>query len=188
MQLHLRPERLEIVRRWLGPGIVGLTLAAVAWNAMLVGYFVGALGTETVSIVRLVAPFLHVAVGAALAYAALAGLVNRSHVVVTPGLLWVRHRPLPWCGGLDLPRRRILQLYCAARGAVSKGEQRYDVRAQLTYRGQRTLLKRLENLDQALFLEQQVEIHLGIRDEPVDGELPRVPRSESRGDGKSAGG
>ena len=36
-----------------------------------------------------------------------------------------------------------------------------------------TLLKRLMDADQALFVEQQIERFLGIKDTYVQGELPR---------------
>ena len=69
-----------------------------------------------------------------------------------------------------------MQLYCRRKVRNSKNGQSYTYRVELRRAdGARdVLLKGLEDEDEALYIEQQLEAHLGIEDQVVAGELARV--------------
>jgi hypothetical protein len=126
-------------------------------------------------------PIAHVAAGVWLTYVVISTFLNRTIIRVAAGTeLSVQHRPIPWPGNCKVPTIDLKQLFCtemspyrfAARfhnptdysGAFSvlaiKGD---DSRV--------TLVSGLSELDEALFIEQQIEQHLKIRDQRVPGEV-----------------
>ncbi len=52
-------------------------------------------------------PLIFVGVGAS--YDALAGWLNRSHVVANKQLIGIQHRPLPWFGNRDIEASDLKQ-------------------------------------------------------------------------------
>jgi hypothetical protein len=177
---HLEDDglTLRITWRWFHPLVFFLLPFAIAWNAFLVGWY--GMATQMPGMpdpmrwIFLVFPLAHVAVGVGLAYAVAAMLVNRSQVLVDRGQLRVSHGPLPW-PGVTLDAHEINQVFCSETGARNKeGTVQYQVQARLTDGGAKTLLNHVADASEALFLEQAIEQHLRIRDEPVPGELPRT--------------
>ncbi len=75
-----------------------------------------------------------------------------------------------------LPAKDLNQLFCKEKVRRSKNgtHTTLEVHALLSGGKRRKLLVLLEDIDQALFLEQEIEAHRGIRDRPVDGESPRL--------------
>jgi hypothetical protein len=120
------------------------------------------------------------AIGAiGLSYYALAGLVNRTIIRAGRERLRIYHAPLPWLGTLDLPVADVQQLY-AARRVIRRGRRMgfgvsvsYMLRAVLQNERQREIVGGLREAEDALYLEQELESHLGIPDQAVPGELPR---------------
>jgi len=177
------PDRFELVEedgglfiqwRWLSAKTWFLLVFSIAWNSFLVFWFSTAFSMDRIVWIMVLFPIAHVAVGLFVAYQAITGLVNRTQISVSGEVLRVRHAPLPWPGNRDMPASSLDQLYCKEVVTRTKNggtQRRYELHA-LTQEGTRVkLLKRLDDLDQALFLEQQIEIHLGIRDYAVDGEV-----------------
>ena len=73
-----------------------------------------------------------------------------------------------------MPADQIQQLYCTAKTSSSRNgtSTAYELHA-LTSGGEDRKLLKVDELEQALFIEQEVEKFLGIADVPVRGEIPR---------------
>jgi hypothetical protein len=113
-------------------------------------------------------------VGVGLIYVCLACILNTTTIRADSGQLTIRHHPLPWPGGrTNLDTHNIKQLYVKRHVSHSKNGTRttYQLHA-ITQEGRRKkLLTGLNDEDQALYLEQEIETHLGIENTPVQGEL-----------------
>ena len=114
-------------------------------------------------------------IGLFLLYSVVAGFTNSTTVKASETALAIHHGPLPWKGNKTIPRASVSQVYCkeitrpSKRGPVSI----YNIET-LGENGIRdTLVKNLTDPEQALFVEQQIEKHLGIKDTYVQGEIAR---------------
>ncbi|MHC4922598.1 MAG: hypothetical protein ACYTG4_00755 [Planctomycetota bacterium] len=122
-------------------------------------------------------------VGLAGVLLSIVGFFQRTTVAVAEGLLTVRHGPLPMGEAVKLSVHDIVQIFCVADESAATDDEDVKEVASLvaTYDvvvkrrdGRRTrLVEDLDELDQALFVEQQLERYLGIRDAAVSGEVPR---------------
>jgi hypothetical protein len=169
-----RGRDLVIVRRWFSWMYLFLAFFCAVWNSFLVFFYSIIIATDA-PLPLLLFPALHVAVGAFLTYMTLAGFVNRTTFTVERDHLTVRHGPLPWRGNRDVSTTSLLQLFCTEQ--VSRGRNgttiRYSVEAVLTDGGHLKLATGLDAREQALFIEQVLEKHLGIQDRPVRSEMSR---------------
>jgi len=153
--------------RWVAAPVA---LFAGTWSAFLIAFYRGLLAGDAPTPV-LVAPAVHVVVGVGLVYFLVVALVNRTTVRVGQGEITVRRGPLPWPGNRTLQAADLAQLFCVERSG-SKGGSTYAVMARLRSGREVTLVSGLREDRQARFLEQELEKHLRIDDQPVAGELP----------------
>jgi hypothetical protein len=83
--------------------------------------------------------------------------------------------PLPWPGNLDLGTGEVQQLFSSEK--VTRGKNGPAVTYEVGFLGpggtRRTLLKGMDAVEQALFLEQRLERQLRIADQAVQGEVAR---------------
>ena len=97
-------------------------------------------------------------------------LFTSTWVVVDKKSLSVRHGPVTFKTSYTFTRAEIEQLYIKER--VEKGQFRfYEVHALLTTGNHVELISTLETVEQALWMEQRLEGHLGIIDTVVEGEF-----------------
>ncbi|MFW5921545.1 MAG: hypothetical protein ACOCUS_06870 [Polyangiales bacterium] len=117
-------------------------------------------------------PIAHVAVGVGITYGALATLLNTTTVRVTRGELHVRHFPLPWWPAPRIPTNALEQLYVERKVTSTKNgtKVRWNLRAVTRGHSGQKIVGGLEDMDQALYLEQEIESVLDIRDRAVAGE------------------
>lgn len=178
--------RLHVTWRWFSWLRVPLLLFAVLWDSFLVFWYIiaffahralSATGDELPALAMFLVPLAHVAVGIGVTYAAIANLVNVTEIIVERGTLSLRHRPLPWYPRPTLATADLAQLYVARRVRRSKKGTtiRFDLRAISEAQGDLLLLAGLTDLEQALWLEQEIERHLGLTDRAVEGEVQRPP-------------
>ncbi len=167
-------DALRLTWRWRSGKAVAFAVLAflgLAWGAGFVAW--GAAKRE--SLILLAGIFNSVgALG--FSYYALAMLCNRSAVAASVRGLVVHHGPVPWLGNLARETKDIEQLYTRERVQHLKegGIQRtYEVLALLRGGKQVKVLSGLEEVGQALFVEQRLEKHLGIADRRVPGESGR---------------
>ncbi len=174
------PERFTVERpagglrirwRWFSPAAIFLAIFAVFWN----GFVCAWMGIALAAGAGAFALFgtLHALVGLLVAYGAVTMFVNSTQVEANYGTLTVRHGPLPAFGNKDLPRDSLRQLYCVerVRRTRSGSSASYELQAVKADGSSVGVLKGIENAEQALYLEQELERFLGIRDEAVRGEL-----------------
>lgn len=165
-------RQVSVSWRWFTPKLFFLAFFCAAWDSFLVFWYHMAFATGAPWIMK-VFPVAHLAVGAGLTYATLAGFWNRTTVAVSPEGVSVRHAPLPWAGNRTLPAAEIAQVYCQEEAGGDASTGGCSVNA-VTRDGRKVrILSGLEEGDQALFLEQLIESRLGIEDRPVAGELRR---------------
>jgi hypothetical protein len=157
LQVEDRGGELRITWKWFTWGVLLLIPFCIAWNAFLVGWYSIAIGAPHgapagIQIIMLLFPIAHVAVGLGLLYFCVLLLFNRTVVRVSYGELQLWHGPLPVPGNHRIPVDEIAQLYI--RHEHKQGNQG---NSSHTY-------------PLIVPLEQLVEEHLGIRDEPVASE------------------
>ena len=83
----------------------------------------------------------------------------------------VRHGPIPAGNSRDVPLQEVRQLY-VEEIVSSKGAKSYNVQIVLTTGPTLTLVTELQSPLQARFLEQTVEEHLRLPDEPMPRSSP----------------
>ncbi len=172
-QLDTSDGSARISWRWLSPKYLFMALFCLGWDGFLVIWYGIAFRMKEAPIVMLVFPLLHVAIGVGLTYSTLAGFLNRTRLEVSRDLLTIRHGPLPWGGNHTLRGRQLKQLYVEESVRTNKGNTQvsYHVMALDREGNKVKLLSGLEDKDHALFLEQELERHLGIEDAPVRGAI-----------------
>ena len=118
---------------------------------------------------------LHAAVGLGLLYTVLAMLFNKTTLRISYDSVTVRHGPLPYPGGKTIMRVDVKQFYSQEDISYRKNGQSRTYAVRLLTKNEKTidLITGLAGRDEALFIEQQVEKFLGIRDESVSDEIPR---------------
>jgi hypothetical protein len=172
------PE-LAITRRWYSHGLWFLLLFCLFWDGFLVVWYSIAGGMilsgegDPMAWVMLVFPLLFVVIGAAMTYFVAASFVNKTVIRVSGGVLTIRHGPIPWPGNHSIPTTDLSQLYCTETVIRGKHGCRsiYNVEMLRSDRTKLKLLDNLQELDQAMFIEQQLEQHLNIADQRVPGEV-----------------
>jgi hypothetical protein len=165
---------MQIIRRWFSPVILFLTFFCVFWDGFMIFWFYTSISQGA----WMMAAFgtLHGLVGLGLTYFVIGGYINKTYITVSYDRLNVCHRPLPFPGNKTIARDELKQLYSKERiSHTSNGTSvSYEVYA-LTHSGKKEkLLSGLTRSEEALFIEQEIEKYLGIRDETVPGEIPRV--------------
>jgi hypothetical protein len=159
---------LTITWRW--PRAIGAAFLvfSLVWWAFLAFWVAMAPGMMKLFVV------FHAAAGCVIVYVGLAMLLNQSSVRVDGEVLAVDHRPLWWPGRLQLRVADIDQLFVVQRFKRRSNNQgpriTYDLCA-LDRRGTQRKVAQLEDADQALYLEQRIEHHLGIVDVEVAGSV-----------------
>jgi hypothetical protein len=161
---------LQISWRWYSPAAIFLTIFAVFWNGF-VCVWISLVLSSGAGFFALFAS-IHALAGIGVAYGALSMFLNATRVDASYGMLSVRHGPLPAFGNLDLPRDSLRQLYCLERVSSSRrGTVTYELKALKADGSSVAVLQGLQSTEQALFLEQELERFLGIKDVPMSGEL-----------------
>lgn len=172
------PE-LSITRTWYSHAVWFLLAFCIFWDGFLVVWYTAGIGAmmsgsgDGMAWIMLLFPVLHVAVGLGLTYLVLCTFVNKTVIKVSMGELTVRHGPLPCPGNHQVPTCDLKQLYCTEK--IHRGKNgcstSYNLEAYLRDGKKLTLLSGLDQLDQALYVEQQVEQHLRIPDERMREEV-----------------
>ena len=119
--------------------------------------------------------FVVVVVG--MIYRSLASLFNKTTITVDENNLTVRHSPLPWHPKPTIAASSIEQLYVSegySKYSKSKNDIKtpyYILNAVLRDNSSKQLSSKMPLLEQAVYLEQEFETALHIRDRRVAGEI-----------------
>ena len=111
-----------------------------------------------------------------LTYLVLIGLFNKTYIMVNQQSLIIKQGPIPVWGNKNLNTGELKQFYSKKEESHShdeNGEQTYysyGLHATTKSGKDIKLLTNLENAEQVLYIEQEIEKFLRIKDEPVEGE------------------
>ena len=171
MDINHYDDYMHITRKWFGWSIIFMTVFAVVWNAFLFGFFINV--PSEAGLAAKLFPLIHVTVGIGISYYAVAGWLNKTNIYVSQHALEIQHKPLPWFGNKRLLVKDIKQLYSKEKISHSKNgtSVSYEVRVATNSGKDTKLLSGLETSEQALFIEQEIEKYLGIKNQPVRGEI-----------------
>lgn len=171
LSLEKFPTYIRITRKWFGIQTIFITVFAVFWNGLLYSYY-GALHEEADSFDRLF-PLIHVGAGIFMTYYAIASWFNTSTVSVSKQIIEIIHKPIPWFGNKSISSMDLKQLYVKERVTRQNNGNNitYEVHAILYSGTNAKLLTGLETSEQALYIEQEIEKYLGIKNARVKGEI-----------------
>ncbi len=163
---------LNIERRWLNSKYVFLAFFTILYGF----YFFDYITSPTPESYRITSPTsVQALVGVALTYIVLSGCINKTNIIVNPQSLIIKHGPIPAWGNKNLNARDLKQLYSIERVSYSKKgrpDHSYEMHAETKSGEDIKLLNGLENKEQILYIEQEIERFLKIKDERVIGEIP----------------
>ena len=160
-------DKLRITWRWLSYKSVLAVTGALIWN-----FYAAQMWSAPNDFIRGTPPLPFAisltAVGLILAYAAVATIVNRSHVVVDRQRLEIEHGPLPWSSPPPIEVSELDQLFVkCSRSDLESGPSTYSLHALLRGGEDKRLVANLLHRSQAEHLEREIENLLRIRDRPI---------------------
>ncbi len=101
--------------------------------------------------------------------------LNQTYIRISSSSLTIFHKSLPWPGGKVIEVGEIKQVF--TKGKIHRGKNgtsyTYDVFFQDQNSAEHKLVTGMDKPEQALYIEQEIEKTLGIRDTEVRGELSR---------------
>ncbi len=174
MSLEQTSHGIIITRYWRSLRGWLVILFSILWIGLFVGLRSLTAGM-TDPTVTLMMPLMHTTLGIGICYILLAHFINRTRITVSQSQITVAHSPLPWPGGCTMTTSRIEQLFCKeVRRRTNQGlQRRYQVWVVLTDGSQSKLVDLGLVPERALYVEQQIEMALNIRDREIPDELPR---------------
>jgi hypothetical protein len=146
------------------------TLFAIVWNLFLIPFVTMAISTGELQILLFLS--LHLIVGISFLIYTLGLWLNTTLITVSRKGIDVRHQPIPipFNPKRQLTASDIQQLY-VEEYVPSKTNGRPDITYAVRYKTQQgedeRLVKGFRNANHALYIEQEVEKFLGIKDKPV---------------------
>lgn len=168
MEIERQYDSMTITRKWFGWEVVFIAVFAVFWNGIIFkDYSTFTAYSEL--------PWIHIVAGVAVTYYAISGFFNVTKIQVSKRQIQIIHKPLPWIGNKKIDSLDIKQLYVKEK--ISRGQNNnsntasYEVHV-ITNSGRVTkLLKGFPTSEQALFVEQEIEKYLAIKNKQVRGEF-----------------
>ena len=153
---------------WVWRNASSMMLLGVAcfWNVMVFRHL-NASGFDLIRLAFMV-------IGLGVLYRGIAGVVNVTTISADEKWLKVRHAPLPWFPSPTIDSSSIEQLFVSEGFTESRDGSKtpyYIVNAVLRDNSLKQLSNSLPTIEPALFLEQEFERTLRIRDRPVAGEV-----------------
>lgn len=165
-------DYLRICRQWLSKKSIAIIIFAIGWDYFTISALIKFSNAEPADSgsIKIITILTLVAVG--VTYFAIATLANRTQITISRKQLIIKHSPIPWFGNKRIAANELSQLFVFERASNHNTDDQYTppsfgLRA-ITKRGKNLLL--LTNLDQeqALYLEQEIEHYLAIKDKPVN--------------------
>jgi len=165
---------LTITRSWQTPTLWFYGAGCVFWNVFIVVWFtiaISHLNSDTWSRgawFPVVFAIPQTIAGVCLAYATICRFVNQTRIHVASNEISVWHEPLPWLGNCTLSPCQLKQLFSVER-SHPKGPARvtYEVLAWQKDDEYVALLTGLEDVQQAHFIEREIETFLALTKECV---------------------
>jgi hypothetical protein len=185
-------DRLTITRRWFTCAALPILGFAALWDLFLVFWYVNVMSVDGMfSVLAMIFPLLHVAVGVSMTYYGIANVLNRTEIVVDKETIEIAHGPIPWRGGRTVHTAAVKQLYVhreEKRKRNSTGmTETFSVHALLADHASVPLVTGLKSRFQALYIEQEIERQLGIEAVHVKGEYLPAPHELRSGRARPVG-
>ena len=175
--LDVFEEYMHITLSWFGKRTIASTLFAViqiGFCLIILNNVSGGFLSNNSSLMDNLLPWVFGISGLGFLYYALATWINKTHIYVSKNAIEIKQKPLPWFGNKRLVTTDIKQLYSKKQISSSTSNNRstisYHLHVVSIDEDDMRLLK-VENAEQALFLEQEIEKYLGIKDLRVRGEI-----------------
>lgn len=175
MQLDRNGKQLVLSWRWFNFTHVFMLFFCIVWDSFLFFWYSQALSTNFnggFNLIMVIFPLGHVAAGVAITWSTLAGFLNSTYLSASPEQLQVRHSPIWMPGQQSLSSKQISQLFCRERESRTRNgvSVSYEVYALLK-NNQEVKLVSMSKPEQAAFIEQAIEKHLGIVNRVVPNEI-----------------
>jgi len=173
IEINYIENGMQIVRRWFSPVVIFLTLFCCFWDGFMIVWFTIAIRQGELGMAAF--GTIHGLVGVGLTYFVIAGYINKTYITISYDTLSIVHKPLPAPGSKTVKRSDLKQLYSKEKVHHNRNGTSYSYEVQaITHSGETLkILSGLSASEQALFIEQEIEKYLGIRDEGVRGEIQR---------------
>jgi len=171
---EVQAGQVIITRTWRkGGNPVLRIIVAVIWNGFFLLMFRPAMNDVDWVSARIVI-FAWGGVGIYLAYSCLATLLNTTVVEISPDLLRVTTGPIPSHGEIRLAPAEIRNVIYRETGGGGYSGSFYWVAAVTATGGERILLKRLAQYEDAIFHVREIRSVLGLPDAALSPETPRA--------------
>jgi len=170
-------DTLIITFTWSKDAAYGSLVVTCIWNGFLffvLTHILSAMLAAQYYLMIMVILVFFVVPGIYLIYTTLVLLLNRMTISVNNRTVEVQHSPLPWLGNTVIVSAQIEQVFCNLSSGLQLYNNRregFDVLACMKNGECVKLISGLERPTHALFVEQEIEQHLGIPDQPVVGEI-----------------
>lgn len=189
MTATVEGDRLRIGYWWFTPAAIPGTIFMIVWALILFGWF----GPFNVGVFIIGFPFglfplLFLGAGVWGLLNTLPHIINYTRILVTQDAITVLDMPIPTRRTFDvgLPVNEVEQLFVMSRVArtqvfyTNMYQGHYDVVVRMSDGRDRTLMRGLKSAEHALYIEQEIERYLRIKDVPVVGEYKTRARVGGR--------
>jgi hypothetical protein len=173
IELNSKDGVLTIKRKWFNRGFLVVVLLAIAWNGAIVIWNESLNSTLGSSPIATIYPFIHLIIGLILFYYTLAGLVNTTIFTISKESILIKNRPIPWFGISTIASSKLKQLYSTKKNPYKNKNEKdiFHIYALLKNGKKLKIVHGLHTDNQALYIEQQIEQYLGIKDRHISNEL-----------------
>ena len=161
---------LLIIRRWFQP--LWLLFLFSGLFFILVGILAIPRIFPNLNMVERYGIFLPFLPAIVLFYFGFCKLINHTEIRVNSQWVTIRHVPIPFTRSKRVDTKRFNQLYCVKEDDPSLGALvTFAVGIVLKGGNRQWLLSGISTKEQAMFIEQEIEKHLGIANRAVEGEI-----------------
>ena len=163
MELVRRDSEIEIARKWLSRETAFVIAIVIVGSWVAAPFVIKELVEELVpkgaEAWQIIAGSLAGAL--VVTYCAIAGCLNRTHIVASREKITVRHGPIPWVGYNQMGVSNLKQFYTKELVSGKGGTHvTYEVYAITSDDRDRHLVGGLESREQASFIEHEIETYL----------------------------
>lgn len=160
---------MTIIRKWFGREAVFITIFTVIWNGFILKDYSNLESYGNLHWIE----WIHALSGVCVSYYAITLWFNKTVIYVTRQYIQVSHKPLPWLGNKKIDANDIKQLYGKEKISTNNNmlPVSYEVHMIMNSGNDTKLLSGLKTSEQALYVEQEIEKYLSIKNKPVRGEL-----------------
>jgi len=154
-------DHMLITRKWLGWGVLGISLVAVILIVFLLTIFLSSGDLNTKQSMLL---FLFSSGVVFFLYYALASWINTTRISISNSLIKINHEPLPWFGTKNILNPGVTRVSAEKQVTVTADGMSTNHLLNITLKDgvSFSLLQDLELMEHALYIEEEIKKYLGI--------------------------